>query len=244
MDITGNSLPRTRTVYAIGDVHGCPQMLRKLLGLVLEDAGRHGGTRPRVGFAGDFIDRGMDSRGVLELLCSAWMTDRFDWFSVRGNHEMMMVDALAGTFDPRTWMLNGGAETIESYGVEFGGDGPDRVLRRFAAVLPEPHREFCAGLPLAHREGELLFVHAGVDPAVPLDAQQAGTLLWIREPFLGYAGSFGARIVHGHSPGPAVAVTQSRIGVDTGAGFPGGTLSAAAIAPGGGVRVLSAGPAG
>ena len=79
---------------------------------------------------------------------------------------------------------------------------------------------------------------------MPLDAQQAGTLLWIREPFLGYAGSFGARIVHGHSPGPAVAVTQSRIGVDIGAGFPGGTLSAAAIAPGGGVRVLSAGPAG
>jgi len=239
-----DGLRRPRTVYAVGDVHGCPHMLGRLLGMVLADAARLGVERPRLGFVGDFVDRGPDSRGVLDILCSPWISGRFDWFAVRGNHEQWMLDALSGAVDPLPWLRNGGAETVESYGVRLGGSGADRAISRFAAALPDRHRAFLDSLPLAVAEGELLFVHAGVDPLLPLDRQKPESLLWIRTPFLEHAGSFGARIVHGHSPsrGMAVEALPNRIGVDTGCGFPGGRLSAAAIAPSGRVQTLTAGP--
>lgn len=232
-----------RTVYAVGDVHGCPGMLDAVLASVLADADGRDDARPRLVILGDLIDRGPDSRAVVETLLSPSFRVAFEATVLRGNHEDMMNEALAHPRDAVAWMRHGGAETIESYGVEFGGDPPEKVMARFRKALPRSHREFIGSLPFSCREGELFLAHAGVNPRRRLDDQSPMDLMWIGLPFLRHRGDYGARVVHGHVPGDRVGVTPHRISVDTGCGYPRGVLSAAAVRPDGSVDVLSAGPA-
>jgi serine/threonine protein phosphatase 1 len=197
--------------YAIGDVHGCLDRLVPLVQRCLQ----HSGANPaRFVFVGDYIDRGPDSRGVVAFLI-ALQRDRSDVVCLRGNHEAIMLEALR-TGDGRLWYANGGAATLDSYGLDD--------LRH----MPHDHVDWAAGLPLHYDDGLRFYAHAGIDPDVPLDAQDAHDLLWIREPFLSSTLDHGRLVVHGHTPLSAGIPDRrpNRLNIDTGAVY-GGPLTAA-----------------
>ena len=197
--------------YAIGDVHGCLDQLQRLIERCLD----HGGGRPsRFVFVGDYIDRGPDSRGVIDLLI-ALQGERPEVICLRGNHEAIMLEALR-TGNGMLWYANGGASTLDSYHI----DDP--------AGLPDKHVDWAAALRLWHDDGQRFFVHAGVNPQVPLDAQDERDLLWIREPFLSSTRDYGRLIVHGHTPLRSGVPDRrpNRLNIDTACVY-GGTLTAA-----------------
>ena len=211
--------------YAVGDVHGRLDLLEPLLEGLREDARARGGGTPRLVMLGDYVDRGPDSRGVVERMIEG--PAGFDTVFLKGNHDDLLVRAWRD--DPRAyraWLRQGGLATLGSYGWE-PGDMP--VPSRF---IPETHVEFLEGLGTSFDDGTRLFVHAGVDPARCLDEQDDHTLMWIREGFLDYGGILPRLVVHGHTPvseGPQVR--SHRVGIDTWA-YRSGTLTCAAFDPG------------
>jgi serine/threonine protein phosphatase 1 len=120
--------------------------------------------------------------------------------------------------------MNGGQATMDSYGVDTRALTEARARSEiwreaFATALPQAHLRFFRTLQLSVTIGDYLFVHAGVRPGVPLAAQSEDDLVWIRNPFLDHAGSFGKIVVHGHTPGLLPVIRPNRIGIDTGAVF-------------------------
>ncbi len=198
--------------YAIGDIHGSVAKLRRLLAQCTEHAA---GRAMSLVFVGDYIDRGPDPRGVLALLIDLKSRMHERCVALLGNHEAFALDVLAGA-PPEDWLSQGGAETLRSYGVTDPGQ------------LPREHFDWLRSLPLSYDDGRRFFVHAGVDPERPLDAQDEFDLLWIREPFLSDDRDYGRLIVHGHTPlrGGAPDLHHNRLNLDTAAVF-GGPLTAA-----------------
>jgi serine/threonine protein phosphatase 1 len=210
-------------VYAVGDIHGCAEKLDALHTLMAEDAAAAPEGQRVVVYLGDYVDRGHDSRGVVERLIGP-LPFAAQAIHLAGNHEAMMLDALARPDDAdavRLWTSNGGVAALDSWGVD-----PASPPRGWAASIPEAHRRFLEGLRRRAAFGGYLFVHAGVRPGVKLAEQNPDDLLWIREPFLSSTASLGSVVVHGHTPGKEVVVRPNRIGLDTGAVF-GGPLTCA-----------------
>jgi serine/threonine protein phosphatase 1 len=204
----------TELTYAIGDVHGCYTQLRNLLRRLEE----HRGQNPyRLVFLGDYIDRGRRSREAVELLSKLQASDPDRVVCLRGNHDDMALDAARGG-DSYMWLANGGDATLRSYGIQHASD------------LPREHLDWMGSLPLAYADSKRFFVHAGIEPGVPLNEQDRDTLLWIREPFLSDPRDHGAYIVHGHTPSETPELLPNRLGLDTGACF-GGPLTAAVFDP-------------
>ena len=216
------SVPEGRLVYAVGDIHGRSDLLTELLRKIEDDAASHvSATRRTLVFLGDYVDRGPDSRGVVEILSSG-LPDGFDAIALKGNHEWFLLDFLEHPKALPLWLYNGAAATLASYGVPSSvhpqaDSAPDVLREQFAAALPSSHRSFLASLEMTAVIGGYLFVHAGVRPGVPLDQQDPEDLLWIREPFLETRESFGHIVVHGHTPGTEPVVPKNRICIDTGA---------------------------
>jgi len=206
----------TFLTYAIGDIHGSLDKLRTLLKRCEADAA--GRDRVLV-FLGDYIDRGADSSGVVRLLMELQSAAPNRVVTLMGNHEAMALAVIDGTADAELWLPQGGAAMLKSYGVDRPCD------------LPADHVDWMRRLPLAHDDGRRLFVHAGVNPEKPLDAQSDDDLLWIREPFLSDDRDLGRLIVHGHTPtlGRRPERRGGRLGLDTGAVY-GGPLTAAVFA--------------
>ena len=220
--------PADTRIYAVGDVHGCAGLLRDLHQLIHEDAYRHQAPRNLTVYLGDYIDRGEESRSVLDLLLAEPLPG-FEHVHLRGNHEETMLRFLEDVSVGPSWLLYGGAQTLWSYGVRppvpIGDMGElRRAQRELAERLPRDHLAFLHALPLQHAEGDYLFVHAGVRPGVPLDRQEVNDLLWIRDEFLDSDAEFGKIVVHGHTIAPQPDVRRNRIGVDTGA-FASGRLT-------------------
>jgi serine/threonine protein phosphatase 1 len=138
-----------------------------------------------------------------------------------GNHEHMMLAAVASGEADATelWLANGGADSLLSWGVPHSAQAKD-----WPGYLPKPHLLFLRDLVVRHEVGGYLFVHAGIRPGVPLERQIRHDLMWIREPFLSSKETFGAVVVHGHTPRQEPVVRANRIGIDTGAVM-GGTLT-------------------
>lgn len=207
-------------VYAIGDVHGCYDLLRQLLDRI----GEHSQSLPparalHIVVLGDIVDRGPQSASVIELLHD--LQKRTGSLVVlRGNHEDAMLQGIDGDLDAlRTWLGVGGAETSRSFGLAplQTGEDPLTYLRQLRATIPRSWLAWLRGLPLSVRSGDYFFTHAGIRPGVPLRRQSRQDLLWIRDDFLSDARNHGAVIVHGHSIRAEVEMLPNRIGVDTGA---------------------------
>jgi len=218
------SLPHGQLVYAIGDIHGRADLLVLLLAEIAADAMRDKEARRRtLVFLGDYVDRGPDSRGVVDMVLNG-LPKGFDAHFLKGNHEAIMLDFLGDPFYLDHWLANGAEATFRSYGVDAAelsrkGAPPELWRRALLASLPEAHRDFFEGLELAVSFGDYFFVHAGVRPGVPLEAQDPQDMIWIRGPFLQSEEDFGKIVVHGHTPGMEPVIRANRIGIDTGAVF-------------------------
>jgi serine/threonine protein phosphatase 1 len=198
-------------IYAIGDIHGCLKALKELMGqLPVKDG-------DEVIFLGDYIDRGPDSKGVLDYLLAS---QKPNWHFLRGNHEQMLLDWL-GTPNPlasANWLLNGGHQTLQSYVPkekldEVRGEGAHILLQSY---IPHTHVEFLNALPLTIDRPEAFFCHAGINLDVPLGAQEPDDLLWIRRKFIQDPRPTPKLIIHGHTPIQEVDTTRDRINLDTG----------------------------
>jgi serine/threonine protein phosphatase 1 len=216
--------PAGLVLYVIGDVHGRTDLLRTLLRKIAYDAAKYESTTAReLVFLGDYVDRGQDSRGVIELILST-RAERDFWSvtALKGNHEQALLQFLD---DPEIWQMwseFGARETLLSYGVNppvRGSDADDwaRASREMNAAMPQDHRRFLQSLELMVERGDYLCAHAGVRPGVPLDRQTEQDLLWIRDDFLRSERRLGKVIVHGHTPSEEAYVGDHRIGLDTGA---------------------------
>jgi serine/threonine protein phosphatase 1 len=238
--------PRRRRIYAVGDIHGRADLLERMLSDIRKDA-REGDYQgpPILVFLGDYIDRGFQSKEVLDLLLGD-LESSFETYFLKGNHEEAMLQFLdTPSMGPR-WADFGGMETLVSYGV---APPPTRTSREDWAIascalnraLPPGHLDFLMSLRLSIQIGGYMFVHAGVRPGVDLAEQSERDLLWIREEFLGDSRPLGAVIVHGHTPAIQPHRDSRRIGIDTGA-YLSGRLTAVRLEDDA-VAFLSTGPA-
>ena len=210
-------------VYAVGDVHGRLDLLEPLIAAIRKDAERSAGeTRPILVFIGDYVDRGPDSRGVIDKVLALQDEGVFEVRALKGNHEEQMLSFLGDPTAGPPWLQFGGAETLLSYGVippvgRSDPDGWEATRLALDAALPASHRSFLEGLELAILCGDYVFVHAGVRPGVPLIEQSEHDLLWIRDDFLSSDRPIEKIVVHGHTPEPEPFIGRNRIGIDTGA---------------------------
>ncbi len=194
-------------IFAIGDIHGCAEALDRLLGRLPVDWGVD-----LVIFLGDYIDRGPEPRRVVEKVMELRKLYPERVIALRGNHEWMFLRYLRG-IEPEVFLFNGGEATLRAYYQEGKLD------------IPEEHRTFLEDLPLYYETEDYFFVHAGVRPERPLHSQEEEDLLWIREGFYYYPGTFPKKIVFGHTPFPEPLLLPDRLGIDTGCVY-GGKLTA------------------
>ncbi len=232
--------PEGTIVYAIGDIHGRDDLLEDLLGQITDHAAHHPADKRVIVFLGDYVDRGWQSRQVLNRLSKLEMPD-FDTVFLKGNHEEALLSFLEDPYILDSWRQYGGLETLHAYGLKdlnFRAD--EDYLREvhcsFVEAFPQQHRSFLEGLPSSYELGGYLFAHAGVRPGVPLEQQEERDLRWIRDEFLESHIDFGKRVVHGHCPEEEPQVRPNRIGIDTGAYITG--VLTAAVLDGTGVSFL------
>ncbi|WP_306132552.1 metallophosphoesterase [Roseivivax marinus] len=216
-------------IFAIGDIHGQRAEMERVLGLIARD--------PEAGapvvFLGDYVDRGPDSRGVLQVLIDGQAAGR-PWIALAGNHDIYFRDFLdpegLSWADARRWLSDsvGGKETLASYGVATHGRPLADIRAEARAAVPQAHRSFLAGLPLLHETAAQIFVHAGVRPDVPVAEQEPDDLVHIRAAFLDDRRDHGRFVVHGHTSAEGPVHRGNRANLDGGAGR-GAPLCAALI---------------
>lgn len=221
------SLPPLRPglrIYAVGDIHGRLDLLEAMTARIRREIDELRPERTLEIFLGDYVDRGPQSRGVVEWMAEAPLVAD-QRICLLGNHEDMMLRALDDRSVMANWLFNGGGETLLSYGVSARGRGGEAGLidlqQGFRASLPGTHLEFLAGLPRSIALAPYFFVHAGIRPGRPLDKQDPEDLIWICEPFLHSGEDFGCIVVHGHTPVMNPEVRKNRVNIDTGAVFTG-----------------------
>ncbi len=208
-------LPRGRRVYAIGDVHGCVDKLRRLHAAIAADVAVRPVANALLIHLGDYIDQGPDSAGVVALLAAGPTMPGVRVINLMGDHERMLTEALNGDRAAATdWLWAGGREALPSWGLD-----PALPREQWEDALPPAHVAFLRALELTHREGDYVFVHAGIRPGVPLALQTPDDLVTMRQPFLWSEDDFGFVVVHGHSSTPGMVMTRNRIALDTGAGM-------------------------
>ena len=220
-------LPAGRRVYAIGDIHGCIGRLQELHRAVKADLAARPVDTSVLVHLGDYVDRGPDVAGVMELLASGPPIAGVATVNLLGNHGRTMLDALVGDKAAQTdWLYTGGRESLESYGVD--PDAPERDA--WATHVPIRHVDFLKNLALTHQEGSYVFAHAGIRPGVALEAQEKQDILTIRTQFLFSEMDFGVVVVHGHTPTNTrmPVIRHNRIALDTGAVY-GGKLTCAVL---------------
>ncbi|MGJ3230767.1 MAG: metallophosphoesterase [Oceanicaulis sp.] len=208
-----------RPVYAIGDIHGRADLLDPLLEVIFKDAAGRPGVLVTLG---DYVDRGQDSRAVIERLSLGAFPTGFETVFLKGNHEAAMLDFLERPEAGPAWVQHGGLETLLSYGVRpptvsTDSEGWRATSEALRANLPETHISWLNALRLWHRHDGYFFVHAGVDKDRGPRDQDEATLLWTRRRFLSDRRRWPFTVVHGHTPEARPVVERGRIGIDTGA---------------------------
>jgi serine/threonine protein phosphatase 1 len=216
--------PAGMRLYAIGDVHGRFDLLTAMHAHIAAEIERDGVADWRVVHLGDYVDRGPDSKGVIDLLIAARQRDRRN-ILLAGNHDIGFLDFLDRPDPDGLFMRYGGVQTAQSYGVDLSGIGRGVVtwatnaLRSGHADLlravPQGHVDFLRSLGLSATFGDFFFCHAGIRPGIALEKQDAHDLIWIREVFHTHSGLYPKVIVHGHTPHVLPEVLPNRVNVDT-----------------------------
>ena len=215
-------------IYAIGDIHGRLDDLRRVHDLIARDQAEHGCHGATLVHLGDLVDRGPDSAGVIGHLL-AGIRAGAPWVVLKGNHDRM---AQKFAEDPDwvepvmraglTWLhdIIGGKETLASYGIDArSGKDWHALSAEFRRAMPPEHLAYLRDLPVNHRHGDFLFVHAGLRPGVALRDQSEDDMIWIRGEFHSHRGPFGPLVIHGHTVVEQVTHYGNRISIDTGAGY-------------------------
>lgn len=221
--------PPGMRLYAIGDVHGRFDLLVGMHARIEAELERERPEDFRIVHVGDYVDRGPQSREVIDFLVERSRDPRI--IALAGNHDVGLVDFLAEPDRHGLFATHGGRETAQSYGVtaDFSSEtGARAASNALLAVMPRGHVAFLHALPRSVAFGDFLFCHAGVRPGVALDRQSPEDLIWIRRPFLDHAGLFEKVVVHGHTPSVEPEILANRVNVDTGA-FASGVLTALAV---------------
>lgn len=228
---SGPRTPRGRRAYAIGDVHGRLDLLDQLLAQIEQDIDCRPPRKNALVFLGDLMDRGPDSRGVIERL-RHYRHDRLKPYFLAGNHEEVLLRLLEGERGILTsWLKYGGAQCLTSYGLDAGQldlRNETAVISAIRNVIPNSHIQFISSFSDTLRFGDYLFVHAGIRPGIDLELQSQSDLRWIRSPFLEDQSDHGMIVVHGHTISDDVEMEHNRIGIDTGA-YRTGRLTALAV---------------
>ena len=206
-------------VYAIGDIHGRADLLDGVLNHIDSDLAKAPVSNSLEIFLGDYVDRGPDSRGVLDRLVARNLTHRMVF--LKGNHETFLSQFVSKPAILGDWQRLGGLETLMSYGLTPSINADTVTQAKLAAALdqamPPSHRRFLDDLKSSFTFGDFYFVHAGVRPGISLEKQREEDLLWIRHEFLLCEEDFGKIVVHGHTPVQQVDIRPNRINIDTGA---------------------------
>jgi diadenosine tetraphosphatase ApaH/serine/threonine PP2A family protein phosphatase len=212
-------IPDDTRIYAIGDVHGRLDLLREMFSAIDESLAMHPIENVVQVLVGDYIDRGPNSRQVIDALIAR--AQQHNMVYLKGNHENYAVEFLADPSVLSEWKQVGGMSTLLSYGLQpRTQDDPQtrqEIAAAFRSVLPDSHRRFLQSLRLTYSCGDFFFTHAGVRPGIPLVEQREEDLLWIRDDFLLHEEDFGKIIVHGHTPAKTPDIRANRINIDTGA---------------------------
>jgi serine/threonine protein phosphatase 1 len=225
--LTAASLPRETRVYAVGDIHGRADLLDETIARIDEDLERRPTKYAIEVYLGDYVDRGPDSKSVIDLLAVRLVQNGA--VCLRGNHEALMEAFLQDPAELQSWLPLGALQTFASYGISLRSRATATGLHRsFVAALPRTHELFLQCLRNSFRCGDFLFVHAGIRPGLPIELQDSSDMLWIRDEFLNSRQDHGVFVVHGHTPVPHPDIHHNRINIDTGA-WRSGTLTCIAI---------------
>lgn len=214
------SIPAGQRFYAVGDIHGRLDLLDALIAQIDADHAARGPAEVHLVFLGDLVDRGPQSRGVVERVMEL-CTKRANTRCLGGNHEDILLRCLEG--DKRTlstFHRVGGRETLISYGVsadDYDAASLDEISLLAQDAVPKDHIAFLSGLGDYLLAGSYLFVHAGIMPGMPLADQSREAMRWIRGEFTECPDDFGVMVIHGHTITEAVDARTNRIGIDTGA---------------------------
>ncbi|MDD3182855.1 MAG: metallophosphoesterase family protein [Alphaproteobacteria bacterium] len=216
------STPTNYRLYAVGDIHGRLDLLNQMLAMIEDDAAKFRDKTKVLIFLGDYIDRGLDSCGVIERLITYHPPGLTSVF-LRGNHEDMFLTFMKGHIEiALSWLSLGGAAALASYGVNslsgvVGKGKLETLYKDVKAKIPAAHLTFIKKTVMSVTYGHYYFVHAGIRPHVALGQQNPMDQLSIRGDFLFSEEHFGRVIVHGHTIRPEPEVKRNRIGIDTGA---------------------------
>lgn len=199
-------------MFAIGDIHGCIDKLKALIAIIGADP-----ADDTLVFMGDYIDRAGGGPDVVDYVLA--LRDKYyKVVCLCGNHEYMLLRYLEGA-DEDMYLGNGGLATLKAYGIS-PADSP----RKRKSKIPPEHLRFFESLLLYYETQDYLFVHAGLKPGVPLEAQTAHDLVWVRQEFIESDNDFGKRVIFGHTRSGEPIISLNKIGIDTGAVY-GGRLT-------------------
>ncbi|MBN7763326.1 serine/threonine protein phosphatase [Nitratireductor aquibiodomus] len=216
---TEASTPEGMRLYAVGDIHGRHDLLAAMHARLMEEILHDRPADWRIIYLGDYVDRGSNSRGVLEYLANLRESDP-RVIALAGNHDVGFLDFLSNPDPFGLFSCHGGFETALSYGVEIDLTSREAMEPGHAALVravPQRHRALLATLPYSVSFGDFFFCHAGIRPGVPLEDQTPDDLTWIRRAFHAHEGLHPKLIVHGHTPVRAPEICSNRINLDTGA---------------------------
>jgi len=233
---------RPDVVIAIGDIHGCHDLLVSLEQQIVEQT-KADGNQKLIIMLGDYVDRGPDSQRVIAHLLAP-PPNGFERICLAGNHEQAMLDFLTSPAKRATWLDWGGIETLTSYGIDSRQLTPkflrSKMMRHtLDSHIPEEHTDFLKNLPSLVSLPGYIFAHAGIRPGVPIEKQSDNDLLWIRDDFMS-ADTLGIEdcVVHGHTPCSDTVVSPTRICIDT-AAYATGKLTALKICSTNGISFIT-----
>ena len=214
-------------IFVVGDIHSCHILLTQIHKKILDKSNNTSGNKLLI-YLGDYIDRGPKIKETIQALLD-FQPNNFQQIFLLGNHEQMMLDFINNVPDSLyLWISNGGNETLNSYGIKGTAflnnetKSNETIRNEFVNNIPKNHLQFFNNLTLSHQWGEYFFVHAGIDPDIPLDKQDKNTLIWQRRSkFFSNTKVLEKIIVHGHTPQPKIENLANRINLDTGAFYTG-----------------------